>query len=77
METTKVRPLADVMADLASAAENIKTKKKALDDASAAVNKAAEEHDKAQIKASTLRSELEDQLNLLVPSSMQGRVRQS
>jgi hypothetical protein len=72
----KLRPLPDVIADLTKAADTVKLKKKAMEDASMAANKAATEYQDAQVAAARLRQEFDEQMNLLVPSSMQGRVRQ-
>lgn len=74
-----MRELKAITEELATVASDIATKRKALEDAAAAQTKAFNEHDKAVNKAVSLRQELDESLNLLVPGSMQSnsRVRQS
>lgn len=72
-----MREISAITDELTKAAAKIGDKKKSLDAANEAQATASKEFDDAQIEAATLRDELNNSLNLLVPTSIQGRVRQS
>jgi hypothetical protein len=77
MTTKSIRPLDVVMKDLTDAANDIEVKKKKLEELNLAQSKASTELDNAQVKAGQLRNEMEEYLNLLVPRSVQDRIRQT
>lgn len=68
-----MRPLEEIMKDLTSAANDIASKRKAKEDLDKAQSVAMIALDEAEANALALRAEMEEFLNLLVPSSSQGR----
>lgn len=72
-----MREISAIAADLTNAANDIKVCKNALNEATKKVNDASAQHDGALQNAAKLRTELDEALNALVPSSQQSRVRTS
>lgn len=74
-----MRPLTEIMKELELAANDIQEKHKEKERLDKAQSEAAIAVEEAKQKAYGLRKEMEDYLNLLVPSSTQdnGRVRQT
>lgn len=72
-----MRPLEVIMKDLTLCASDIQAKQTTLEKLNQEQSNAAVALSNAQNKAVDLRIEMEEFLNLLVPTSAQGRVRQS
>lgn len=77
METKKMRPLEEIMKELTDVANDIQEKRRKLDELNTAQSRASNDVSNAQNKAVSLRNEMEEFLNLLVPASQHSRVRLS
>lgn len=72
-----MREISAISADLTKLASDITSKIKIKEDAQKAYTKSGNDLVDVQNKASELRYELDEALNVLVPQSFQGRVRQT
>jgi predicted nucleic acid-binding Zn-ribbon protein len=72
-----MRTIEEISKDLSGISEDIKTKKETLDRANEAASKANKELETTKIRAGELSREMQEYLNLLVPESQHGRVRQN
>jgi len=72
-----MRDISEITSDLQKTASELGAKRKAHNDATVAAQKTFQELDAVQVKVGTLRNELNEALNVLVPQSVQQNVRQS
>jgi hypothetical protein len=75
MENKVMRELDVIMKDLTAAAKDIQVRRSKLEELNTEQSLAFQDVEAAQTRASELRSEMEEFMNLLVPSSLQNRVR--
>ena len=71
LQTSK---FSEISVQLAKAIDNVTAKKKALDDATAAINKAASEHNDAVENAKSLRSQLEAALDVSLGKELKSKI---
>lgn len=67
--------LSTLMKDFAAAAADVATKRKALDEAQAAVSTASNDYQNALIKAQAIKKTVQEGLEAAVPGGDSGRVR--
>lgn len=72
-----MRSLSEISKDLDEAIKGVESTRDTLDKLNKALGKAQEAYDNSLMKASGFRNEMNEILDVLVPNSMQGRIRQA